>query len=108
MHFHGEVTNETIDLVPEHYEFDVCVMGTAGIKAGIEFEIERGLFCLELDSIGISAEVGAYAQLWGYFYYHLEWAKGQGKQSTCSGALAIEIGAYLSVKFKASVQTFCL
>ena len=103
MLFHGTVTNETIDLETEHYQFDFYVMGTAGIRAGIEFEIAMGLFSLELDSVGISAEVGAYAQPWGYFYYHLEWQRGQAKQSTCSGALAIEVGAYLSIKFKAQL-----
>ena len=35
-----------------------------------------GLISLKIDKIGIAAEVGAYAQLWGYFFYHLDWTQG--------------------------------
>ncbi len=106
MLFDREATTETIDLEEAHYNFQFYVMGTIGIRAGIEFEVAVGLFSLKLDSIGISAEVGAYAQMWGYFYYELSWVKGQDKESTCSGALFIEIGIYLSVKFKAQLFSY--
>lgn len=35
-----------------------------------------GLFSLKLDKIGITADVGAYAQLWGYFFYIPAWKQG--------------------------------
>ncbi len=103
MLFHRQTTNETIDLETEHYEFVFYVMGTLGIRAGVEFEIAVGLFSLKLDSIGITAEVGAYAQLWGYFYYKLSWEAGSDRKSICAGALHIEIGIYLEIKFKAQL-----
>ncbi len=96
-------TNETIDLEESNYNFDFYVMGTLGIKAGIELELAVGLFSLKLDSIGICAQAGAYAQLWGYFYYHCSWTKSGGKDSGYSGALLIEIGMYLEVSFKAQL-----
>ncbi|HBL50397.1 MAG TPA: hypothetical protein DDZ65_09175, partial [Firmicutes bacterium] len=101
--FHKVSSNETIDLEEAHYNFDFYVMGTAGIRAGIELEVAVGLFSLKMDSIGICAEVGAYAQMWGYFYYHLGWTKSGGKESSYSGAMAIEIGMYLTISFKAQL-----
>ena len=101
--YNKEATNEVIDLEEAHYQFDFYVMGTMGIRAGVEFEVAVGLFSLKLDSVGICAEAGAYAQMWGYFYYSLSWTKSEGKSSQCSGAMAIEIGAYLSISFKAQL-----
>ena len=103
MLFHKQSTSETIDLEESHYQFDFYVMGTMGIRAGIELEVAVGLFSLKLDSIGITAEVGAYAQLCGYFYYSLSWSKSAGRNSSYSGAMFIEIGTYLEIKFKAQL-----
>ena len=101
--FSRSVTNGTADLVTPHYNFDFYVMGTMGVRAGVEFEIGIGLFSLKLDSIGITAEAGVYAKMWGYFYYHLEWEKGKGKESSASGAMFVEIGIYLVITFKAQL-----
>ena len=101
--FSRSVTNGTVDLVTPHYNFDFYVMGTAGIRAGVEFEIGIGLFSLKLDSIGITAEAGVYARMWGYFYYHLEWEKGKDKVSNAAGAMFVEIGVYLKITFKAQL-----
>ena len=48
--FHKQSTNETIDLEEAHYNFDFYVMGTVGVRVGVEFEIAVGLFSLKLDS----------------------------------------------------------
>lgn len=77
-------------------------MGTLGIRAGIRAKATVGLFSTKLAGIGLQIEAGAYARLWGYFYYHLENWKIKGvwqKDSGYSGALLIEIGAYLDAKF---------
>ena len=108
MLFQKKTTNETIDLEEAHYQFDFYVMGTLGVRAGIELEVAVGLFSLKLDSIGITAEVGAYAQLWGYFYYHYLWENGTNgapdtRESNSSGAMLIEIGIYLEITFKAQL-----
>lgn len=96
-------TNETIDLITPHYNFDFYVIGTIGVRAGIRLEMYVGLISLKIDKIGIAAEVGAYAQLWGYFFYHLDWTQGQTKNSNSAGAMLIEIGMYLDIKFVASL-----
>ena len=74
-------------------------MGTIGIRAGLRLEMYVGLFSLKLDKIGITADVGAYAQLWGYFFYHLKWTENEEKESNSAGALYIEIGVYLEIHF---------
>lgn len=99
--FSRKCTNNVVDLETAHYEFAFYVMGTVGIRAGVEFEIAIGLFSTKLDSIGICAEAGVYAQMWGYFYYQLSWQKGSPKQSQYNGAMYIDIGAYLKISFKA-------
>ena len=96
-------TNETIDLIAPHYNFDFYVIGTIGVRAGIRLEMYVGLISLKIDKIGIAAEVGAYAQLWGYFFYHLDWTQGQTKNTNSAGAMLIEIGMYLDIKFVASL-----
>ena len=99
--FSRKCTNNVVDLETAHYEFMFYAMGTMGVRAGVEFEIAIGLFSTKLDSIGICAEAGAYAQMWGYFYYQLKWEQGSGKESNYSGAMFIDIGAYLKISFKA-------
>lgn len=94
--------SETIDLSTNGYQFDFYVMGTIGIRAGVRVKITAGLFSTKLAAIGIQVEAGAYIRLWGYFYYHLENWRIQGvwqKDSSHSGALLVEVGAYLDVKF---------
>ena len=96
-------TNQTIDLITPHYDFNFYVVGMLGIRAGLRLEMYVGLFSLKIDRIGIMAEVGAYAQLWGYFYYHLEWTQGSGKKQNYAGAMLIEIGTYIDIKFLAQL-----
>lgn len=96
--------SETVDLSTNGYQFDFYVMGTVGIRAGVRVKVTAGLFSTKLAGIGVQFEAGAYIRIWGYFYYHLENWKINGvwqKQSSHSGALLIEIGAYLDVIFVA-------
>jgi uncharacterized repeat protein (TIGR02543 family) len=94
-------TSDTIDLKPEQYDFKFYIMGTLGLRAGISVEIKVGLFSLDLASIGIEGEVGAYVQLWGYFYYEASYRKATGKISKYAGALYMEFGIYLEISFVA-------
>ena len=98
-----QTTNETIDVITPQYTFDFYVIGTIGVRAGLRLEMYVGLFSLKLDRIGIVAEVGVYTQLYGYFFYHLEWKQGTQKKSNSAGALYIELGMYLDIKFVATL-----
>jgi len=96
--FHqNEGKSDTVDLGEEYFQFDFYVMGTLGVRAGIRAKVLFGLFSTKLDGIGVQFEAGAYARLWGYFYYCLSWNRDTGKKSSATGAMYIEIGAYLEV-----------
>lgn len=95
------ITNEVIDLVEEHYEFEFYIMGTMGLRAGIKLELKVGLFSTDLASVGFAAEVGAYVRVWGYFYYQLSYRASTGKTSSYSGALLFELGVYIEITFEA-------
>lgn len=100
--FSKKSESESIDLSTNGYQFDFYVMGTVGIRAGVRVKVTMGLFSTKLAAIGLQFEAGAYVRLWGYFYYHLENWKVDGKwqkESGYSGALLIEVGAYLDIKF---------
>ena len=99
--FAGAVYNDEVSLLEEQYEFDFYVMGRLAVKAGLEFEFKVGLFSTDLDSVGFQAEAGAYTKLWGYFYYELKYTAGNGRSQSCSGALLIDVGAYLELGLKA-------
>ncbi len=98
--------NSTMDLIDETFSFQFYVMGHLGIRVGLKFGFAVGLFCIDLASIGIEAEVGAYVELFGYFFYQYDSVREQGNSqaettSVMCGALYLEFGIYLEIKFKA-------
>lgn len=102
LHVKGrKATSDTIDLVEEQYEFTAYAMGTLGIRAGVRVTIRVGLISTELASVGLSAEVGGYVQVWGYLYYELTYSASKGRNTRAAGALYLEIGIYLEIKFRA-------
>ena len=98
--FAKTATSDQLDLVDENYTFQFYVMGTLGLRAGIVVRVELGMFTLKAGSIGIEAETGPYVRMWGYFFYELKYANHQ-TTSTASGALYLELGMYLEVRFLA-------
>lgn len=104
MLFHRkESKSETINVRAERYQFDFYVMGMLGVRVGIRAKVLFGLFSTKLAGVGLELEAGAYARLWGYFYYCLSWEKGKGKESSATGAMLIEIGAYLNLRLAMEV-----
>lgn len=95
-------TNQTVDIIPTRYNFDFYVVGTVGVRAGLRLEMYVGLFSLKLDKVGLIVDVGAYVQLWGYFYYHKEWTQAATAVKS-GGALLVEVGVYLDIRFLAQV-----
>lgn len=101
MVFDRKVTSDSIDLSEEQYEFSVYAIGTIGIRAGIRLSVAVGLISTKLASVGFTAEVGGYAQVWGYLYYQLKYAASQGRTASSMGAIYMEIGMYMEVNFLA-------
>ncbi|CAI6079554.1 InlB B-repeat-containing protein [Cohnella sp. JJ-181] len=77
-----------------NYQFTFYVMGTLGLRAGIQLELKAGIGSVKLNSIGLSVQPGAYVNLWGYFYYQFKQLNGV-KSTRSLGALYVEIGIYL-------------
>lgn len=100
--FSKSSSSNCVDLTKSNYRFDMYVMGTLGLRAGIRLTVYAGLFSKKVASIGITAEAGAYVQMWGYFYYSTSWVAGSSKKSSASGAMLLEVGAYLEIRFLAS------
>ncbi len=97
-----------IDLIDERFAFQFYVMGTLGIKAGVKAEIAFGLLSTDLASVGANVEFGVYLKLYGYFIYYFEDlrpANSKTSQETeeMLGALYVDFGLYVTVKFKAQV-----
>ena len=102
LHVKGrKATSDTIDLVEEQYEFTAYAMGTLGVRAGVRLTVRVGLLSTELASVGLSAEVGGYVQVWGYLYYQLTYSASKGRNTRAAGAIYLEIGIYLEIKFRA-------
>lgn len=91
-------SSDSLDLKKSEYNFDMYVMGTIGIRAGVRLTVYVALFSKKVAAIGVSAEAGAYLQLWGYFFY----STGTYKETTMSAALLLELGAYLEIRFLAT------
>lgn len=97
-----------IDLIDERFAFQFYVMGTLGIKAGVKAEIAFGILSTDLASVGANVEFGVYLKLYGYFLYYFEDlrpANSKTSQETeeMLGALYVDFGLYVTVKFKAQV-----
>lgn len=84
------------------YQFTFYVMGTLGLRAGIQMEVKAGVGSVTLNSIGLSVEPGVYINLWGYFFYQLQNINGV-KTTKSLGALYMEIGIYLVVGIGAQI-----
>lgn len=98
-----EADSNTIRLEDQKTTFQFYVVGTVGIRAGIKIEIAVGLFSVDIASVGLGAEAGAYLRLSGYFYYTTTSTNNVITSSKTAGALYMEIGVYLDVTFNAQV-----
>lgn len=75
----GNYKTKTVDcyrrvaMGSDRYIFDFYAYGYLGLKAGIEGELTVSFIGLkQLFRAGVSIEVGAYADLYGYLHYHAE------------------------------------
>lgn len=95
--FDGKATSNTTSLLPEKYSLDVYVMGVLGLRAGLRLSISVALIDKAVAGAGLSAEVGPYLQLSGFFAYNLSYEENQPQTSQASGAMYIEVGIYVDI-----------
>ncbi|MBR5657940.1 MAG: hypothetical protein IKX10_00910 [Lachnospiraceae bacterium] len=91
------------DLVTPNFRADFFVFGMAGLRAGVRLDARVGVISTKFDSIGITAEVGFYAEFYGFFYVYYYWQSGSEPDSGMLGSLLLEIGTYLEIKFVAQI-----
>lgn len=109
IHILGKTSGSSeMDLIDERFAFQFYVMGTLGVKAGVKAEIAFGILSTDLASVGANVEFGAYVKLYGYFIYYFEDLRPANtslSQETeeMLGALYVDFGLYVTVKFKAQV-----
>lgn len=104
----GTSGSSEIDLVDERFHFQFYVMGALGVRAGIKAEIAFGILITDLASVGANAQFGAYLKLYGYFIYCFEKLRPVNTEAfneteEMLGALYVDFGLYVTIKFKAQV-----
>ena len=93
----------TADVEAPNFRVDFFVFGMVGIRAGVKLDVRLGLLSTKFASIGLTAEVGLYAELYGFLYMFYAWRSGEGSSKGIMGSLLFEIGAYLEIKFLAQL-----
>lgn len=98
--FSGTSGSSNTRLIDEKMKFQFYVMGTIGIKVGVNLEIYAGIVAgdIKLATVGFGAEAGAYVDLYGYFVYEVV-SLNEVTSSEMAGALYVDFGIYLEVYF---------
>lgn len=99
--------SSTQDLLDEKFAFQFYVMGKLGLKTGVRAKLYAGIGSGKFASVGITAELGPYIKLWGFFVYEYTKFRPSGIRSWTSGermagALYLEFGLYFMLGFEAS------
>ena len=93
--------SSTMQLADEEMKFTFYIMGELGLKVGVELEFKAGWGSLDLASLGLVVETGAYTELYGYFIYQIT-RINDISDSKVAGALYLEFGIYFELSFKAA------
>lgn len=102
----GTAGSSEMDLINERFGFQFYLMGTLGLKAGVKVDLACGLISTCIASVGANVEFGAYLKLYGYFIYYFSLERPLNdptwvKEEEMMGALYVDFGLYVTVKFKA-------
>lgn len=91
------------DIKTSCFRADFYAFGMIGLRAGVSLDLRVGVFSTDLDSVGIVAEAGLYAELYGFLYVHYELKAGQPAKSGASGSLYFEVGIYTDISVMVQV-----
>ena len=93
----------------DRYSFDLSVCGYLGVKMGIRGSFTVSFLGLKrLGEVGVSVEVGAYLDMYGYAQYHIVKPRSNYPivHTTLYGGFYMEAGIYLEVKLIAKSAIF--
>ncbi len=104
--FSGTSGSSETDLLDERFGFQFYIMGYIGVKAGFKIDVAIGILSTSIASVGANVEFGPYVKLYGYFLYvyikeRPANTSGWKVEEQAMGAMYLEFGLYLTVKFKA-------
>ena len=104
--FEPTAGSSTMDLLDESFAFQFYVMGRLGLRAGIQAELYVGIGTGDVASVGIYAELGPYAKLYGFFIYeNTKYRPANTDNWTTNermaGAMYFEFGLYFILGFEA-------
>lgn len=85
------------DIKTSCFRADFYAFGMIGLRAGVSLDLRVGVFSTDLDSVGIVASAGVYAELYGFLYVHYELKAGQPAKSGACGSLYFEVGIYTDI-----------
>ena len=105
--FRPEAGNSSMDLIDERFRFQFYCMGRIGVKTGVNARLYVAIGSGKLASVGISAEMGPYVKLYGFFVYEYEKMRPKNTayasaSERMAGALFMEFGLYFSLGFDAN------
>ena len=105
--FKPSAGSSSMDLLDERFAFQFYVMGRLGLKAGIRAKLYVGLGSGKFASVGITAELGPYVKLYGFFVYEYTKYRPANTQNSTSkermaGALYLDFGLYFMLGFEAN------
>lgn len=90
------------------YSFDLYACGYLGFKAGLKMSISLSFYGLkDLGEIGLSGEVGAYIDLYGFLHLNIGKFNQYGSsQTSLQGGLYMEVGIYVEINLFAKSSAF--
>lgn len=88
--------------------FDLYAAGYIGIKAGIRADLSLSFYKLEdMASVGLTGEVGAYIDLYGFLQMHMTVANKDAEPDiNINGGLYMEVGLYVELSIYAKSDWF--
>ena len=92
----------------DRFIFDFYAAGYLGVKAGLKLSISLSFFGLQrLGEVGVSGEVGAYLDLYGFLHVNIsKLTPGVKATTSLQGGLYMEVGIYLEIKLFANSEVF--
>ncbi len=101
-----ESGSNEIDLLDERFGFQFYVMGALGLRVGFKIDVAVGIISTRVGSVGVNVEFGPYLKINGYFIYIYTRLRPANTTTwnvneELMGAMYVEFGLYLVVKFKA-------
>ena len=85
------------------FRADFYAFGMIGLRAGVSLDLRVGIFSTDLDSVGVVASAGAYAELYGFLYVSYVKTGSEPAKSSACGSLYFEMGFYTDISVKVQV-----